>query len=82
MRNASAVTRDDAGNLPPLPRIFPDQMAPIVRMADGERELLQMRWGFPPPPRVGNQPVTNVRNVSSPFWSAWLKPQYRAGSSH
>jgi hypothetical protein len=52
-------------------------MAPIVRLADGERELLQMRWGFPPPPKVGNHPVTNVRNVSSPFWRAWLKPQYR-----
>jgi putative SOS response-associated peptidase YedK len=33
--------------------------------------------GLPPPPKVGNQPVTNVRNVSSPFWRAWLKPQYR-----
>jgi len=36
-----------------------------------------MRWGFPAPPKVGNHPVTNVRNVSSPFWRAWLKPQYR-----
>jgi putative SOS response-associated peptidase YedK len=77
MRKTFGVARDNAGNLPPLPGIFPDQMAPIVRMADGERELLQMRWGFPPPPKVGNQPVTNVRNVASPFWRAWLKPQYR-----
>ena len=46
-------------------------------MHEGERELLRMRWGFPPPPKVGSQPVTNVRNVSSPFWRAWLKPQYR-----
>ena len=52
-------------------------MAPVVRTVDGERELIQMRWGFPPPPKVGTQPVTNVRNVSSPFWRAWLKPQYR-----
>jgi putative SOS response-associated peptidase YedK len=36
-----------------------------------------MRWGFPPPPKVGNHPGTNVRNVSSPFWRAWLKPLYR-----
>jgi hypothetical protein len=50
MRKTFGVTRDNAGNLPPLPGIFPDQMAPIVRMADGERELLQMRWGFPPSP--------------------------------
>jgi putative SOS response-associated peptidase YedK len=51
MRKTFGVTRDKAGNLPPLPGIFPDQMAPIVRLADGESELLQMRWGFPPLPR-------------------------------
>jgi len=34
--------------------------------------------GLPPPPKVGNHPVTNVRNVSSPFWRGWLKPEYRA----
>jgi putative SOS response-associated peptidase YedK len=78
MRNAFNVTRDNAGNLPPLPGIFPDQMAPVVRLVDGERELLRMRWGFPPPPKVGNHPVTNVRNVSSSFWRSWHKPQYQA----
>jgi hypothetical protein len=52
-------------------------MVPVVRVHDGERELIQMRWGFPPPPKIGTQPVTNARNVSSPFWRAWLKPQYR-----
>ncbi|HZA91913.1 MAG TPA: SOS response-associated peptidase family protein [Gemmatimonadales bacterium] len=71
------VSRDSAGNVPPLLAIFPDQMTPIVRPKDGERNLLQMRWGFPAPPKMGNHPGTNVRNVSSPFWRAWLKPQYR-----
>jgi putative SOS response-associated peptidase YedK len=52
-------------------------MAPVVRNSDGGRELIQMRWGFPPPPKVGNHPVMNVRNVGSPFWRAWLKPEYR-----
>jgi putative SOS response-associated peptidase YedK len=33
--------------------------------------------GFPRQPKVGTQPVTNVRNVSSPIWRAWLEPQYR-----
>jgi putative SOS response-associated peptidase YedK len=78
MRRAFEVARNNAGNVPPLPAIFPDQMAPVVRTVNGERELIQMRWGFPPPPKVGNQPVTNVRTVASPFWRAWLKPQYRA----
>jgi putative SOS response-associated peptidase YedK len=41
---------------------------------DGARELVSMRWGFPPPPKVGTRPVTNVRNVKSPFWRQWLKP--------
>ncbi len=31
--------------------IFPDHLAPIVRMQDGERQLIDMRWGFPPPPK-------------------------------
>lgn len=77
LREAFQIAEDRAGNVPPLPAIFPDQMAPVVRNSDAGRELIQMRWGFPPPPKVGNHPVTNVRNVGSPFWRAWLKPEYR-----
>lgn len=39
--------------------------------------MAMMRWGMPPPPRVGGAPVTNVRNTSSPHWRAWLKPENR-----
>lgn len=40
--------RDTAGNLQPLPGIFPDYPAPIVRKAaDGVRELALVRWGMP-----------------------------------
>ena len=40
--------RDSTGNLPSLPGIFPDTMAPIVRNApDGVRELMMARWGMP-----------------------------------
>ena len=40
--------RDTTGNLPPLPGIFPDYPAPIVRNApDGVRELAMVRWGMP-----------------------------------
>ncbi len=40
--------RDVTGNLPPLPGIFPDNMAPVVRNAtDGVRELAMLRWGMP-----------------------------------
>jgi putative SOS response-associated peptidase YedK len=69
--------RDTTGNLPPLPGIFPDQLAPVVRTTDGQRELAMMRWGFPPPPRRSSPTVTNVRNVSSPYWRGWLKPEWR-----
>jgi putative SOS response-associated peptidase YedK len=40
--------RDTSGNLPPMPGIFPDYRAPIVRNApDGVRELVLARWGMP-----------------------------------
>ena len=53
-------------------------MAPIVRTArDRERELRMMRWGFPPPPNLGTAPVTNVRNLKSPYWRGWLKAEWR-----
>jgi putative SOS response-associated peptidase YedK len=38
------------GNLPPMPGVFPDYPAPVVRNAGAERELIMMRWGMPPPP--------------------------------
>jgi putative SOS response-associated peptidase YedK len=69
IRDLFAVKHDRAGNLPPLPAILPDQMAPIVRVgADGERELVMARWGMPGPPHFGSQPVRNIRNVRSPHW--------------
>src|SRR3954451_25410750 len=36
------------GNLAPMPGVFPDYPAPVVRNAGGERELAVMRWGMPP----------------------------------
>lgn len=58
------------GNLAPMPGVFPDYPAPVVRNTDTERELTMMRWGMPPPPRTGGPPVTNVRNTSSPHCGA------------
>jgi putative SOS response-associated peptidase YedK len=45
--------------------------------ADGERELVMARWGMPGPPQFGGQPVTNIRNVSSPHWRGWLGTRNR-----
>jgi hypothetical protein len=65
------------GNLAPMPGVFPDYPAPVVRNTDTGRELSMMRWGMPPPPRTGGPPVTNIRNTSSPHWRGWLKPENR-----
>ncbi|MDP4022052.1 SOS response-associated peptidase family protein [Methylobacterium sp. NEAU 140] len=72
-----AATRDEAGNMPELPAIFPDQMAPVVTGGAAGRALTLMRWGVPGPKAFGEHPVTNVRNTASPHWRPWLKPEYR-----
>ena len=78
IREAFRAMVDRTGNLPPLPGVFPDQMAPVVRSGPDGRELAMLRWGFPSPPGApGNRPVTNVRNTASDFWRAWLKPENR-----
>jgi putative SOS response-associated peptidase YedK len=68
---------DRTGNLPPLPGIFPDYAAPIVRNTVDGRELTMARWGMPSPVfalkgRNSDPGVTNVRNVASPHWRRWL----------
>jgi putative SOS response-associated peptidase YedK len=67
-----------AGNLQPMPGVFPDYPAPVARNDNGEREMVMMRWGMPPPPKSGGAPVTNIGNASSPHWRAWLRPEHRA----
>ncbi len=53
--------------------ITPGEFAPvIVRRKDGKRSLTPRLWGVPPPPK-GDQAVTNVRNLDSPFWIGTLR---------
>ncbi len=78
MRRLFRVKHDRAGNLPSLPSIFPDQLAPVVRLdRGGERVMDMMRWGFPPLPKLGTGPVTNVRNTASSYWRPWPKSEFR-----
>lgn len=68
--------RDSTGNTPPLPGIFPDYAAPIVRAHEGLREISTARWGMPSPAfaiksKKSDPGVTNVRNLSSPHWRRW-----------
>jgi putative SOS response-associated peptidase YedK len=73
---------DSTGNLPPLPGIFPDYSAPIVRNQPRGRELTMARWGMPSPAfalkgRNSDTGITNIRNTASPHWRRWLAPEYR-----
>lgn len=73
---------DRAGNLPPLPGIFPDYSAPIVRNTTKGRELAMARWGMPSPAfalkgRNSDPGVTNVRNTASQHWRRWLGVENR-----
>lgn len=37
-----------------------------------------LRWGFPAPAGVpGSRVVTNVRNLASSYWRAWMRPEWR-----
>ena len=45
IRDWFRASHDRTGNLPLFPSVFPDQLAPIIRVgADGERELVVARW--------------------------------------
>lgn len=83
IRELARAMRDMSGNLPPLPGIFPDYPAPIVRNGrDGARELVPARWGMPSPAfalqgRKVDKGVTNIRNVGSPHWRRWTGPASR-----
>src|SRR5881227_3320039 len=76
IRDLFRVTRDDTGNLPSLPAIFPDQVAPVVRVNERERELSMMRWGMPNPLQFPGI-TTNIRNTNSPHWRRWVGPESR-----
>ena len=34
------------GNLAPMPGVFPDYPAPVIRESEGGREMVMMRWGM------------------------------------
>jgi len=52
IRRLFEITIDTVGNLPPLPGIYPDYMAPVVHMSNSERALSMMRWGMPTSQKV------------------------------
>ena len=68
----------DRGNLPPFDEIYPGKLAPVLRRDEaGAMRLEMMRWGFPGPQAAGSRPITNVRNLDSPFWRGALNAPER-----
>jgi putative SOS response-associated peptidase YedK len=73
---------DQLGNLAPMPGIFPDYAAPILRAGPGGWQLARARWGMPTPQRFlegrrTDPGVTNIRNVRSQHWRRWLGSAHR-----
>lgn len=70
--------------IPEIASIYPRRLAPVLS-SDGERHSIKpMLWGVPlkvPGKREGTtiqKYVTNVRNLTSPFWKSTLaKPEQR-----
>lgn len=79
MRRIFGSFEGDTTNLPAFDEIYPGHQAPVLRRdGGGKLKLEMMRWGFPGPPAAGARPVTNVRNLKSPFWRTALdRPERR-----
>lgn len=68
----------DRDNFPPFDNIFPGKEAPVLRRNGRDGMKLElMNWGFPGPQAAGGRPVTNVRNLASPFWRSALREPNR-----
>ncbi len=63
----------DRANLPRFDELYPGRPAPVLRRAlGGGLKLETMTWGFPGPAAAKGRPVTNIRNLASPFWRSAL----------
>lgn len=78
MRRVFGSFEGERGNLPPFDEIYPGKLAPVLRRDEsGTLRLEHMRWGFPGPAAAGGRPITNVRNLDSPFWRGALNAPAR-----
>lgn len=78
MRRLFGAFDGDTSNLPARDEIYPGHQAPVLRRKEGGGLVLDsMTWGFPGPAAAGSRPVTNVRNLSSPFWRSALNSPAR-----
>ena len=82
IREFTKAMTDRTGNMPPLPGIYPDMMAPVVRNTEQGRDFSMLRWGMLSPAfalkgKKTDLGVTNIRNSKSPHWRRWLKVDNR-----
>ncbi len=82
IRRLSQAMSDSIGNMPELPGIYPDYLAPIVRLdAAGQREVVMARWGLPSlkdePTEKPNRGTTNVRHPWYADWKGYLGVEHR-----
>ncbi|MAC88521.1 SOS response-associated peptidase family protein [Maricaulis sp.] len=69
------------GNFPGINALYPDQDGVVIHAVGGGARLSSMRWGFPPAGQ-GKSPITNIRNLASPWWRRvnrdyLLEPEFR-----
>lgn len=78
MRRVFGSFEGDKANLPAFDEVYPGYEAPVLRRTEGGGlKLEMMKWGFPGPASAGSRPVTNVRNLDSPFWRRALDDPMR-----
>jgi putative SOS response-associated peptidase YedK len=77
MRALFGRFKGDTDNMQAYDAIYPNRAAPVLHKGSEGLALAIMTWGVPPPANVARA-VTNVRNLSSPFWRSMLvRPEQR-----
>jgi putative SOS response-associated peptidase YedK len=72
-RIAAALGADANGDVWSGGDVTPGGYAPVVvGTGYGRRAMVPRQWGVPPPPR-GENTITHVRNLDSPFWIGPLR---------
>lgn len=53
------------GNLAPMPGVFPDFPAPVIRNTEAGTEMTLMRWGMPPSPstQLTGRPARSMPHI-------------------
>lgn len=73
IRQSLKTVNDVTDGFAPMPAVFPNDFAPVVRLGSGGvYEMQMMRWGFPSPPFSVRRPVTHIRNLDSGYWKPYL----------